>query len=109
MFQINGIKWDIKMVEPYHYMLRRPQGDYSVGCCNNDDKTIYLSRQLNGTFLKKVLAHELSHAALFSYSVVLPLSLEEQVADIIAIYGQEIISLTDFLYDDIEKDRYQFY
>lgn len=97
------------MVEPYHYMLRRPRGDYSVGCCSNDDKTIYLSRQLSGAFLKKVLAHELSHAALFSYNVVLPLSLEEQVADIIATYGQEIISLTDFLYDDIEKDRYQFY
>jgi hypothetical protein len=72
-------------------MLQRPNGEYSVGCCNNFDKTIYLSHDLYGAFLKKVLTHEISHAAIYSYNVVLPLMIEEEVADLIATHGQEII------------------
>ena len=44
---------------------------------------------------------------MFSYNVILPLDVEEQVADIIATHGYEIISLTEKIIQDIEKDRYQ--
>lgn len=88
-------------------MLKRTNGEYSVGCCNSFDKTIYLSSALNGEFLKKVLTHEISHAALFSYNVVLPLILEEEVADLIATYGHEITSLSDRVYNIIKKDQPQ--
>ena len=108
MFQINGIIWRIKFVNPYHPMLQRDNGEYSVGCCNNFDKTIYLNWNLSGEFLKKVLTHEISHAALFSYNVVLPLYIEEEVADLIATYGYEITYLSNKIYKDIEKDQYQF-
>ena len=89
-------------------MLIRNNGEYSVGCCNSFDKTIYLSNNLKGDFLKKVLTHEISHAALFSYHVFLPLDLEEEVADLIATYGHEITNLSNKIYEDIKKDRYQF-
>lgn len=107
MFQINNVIWHIKFVDSYHPILQRANGEYSVGCCNNFDKTIYLSEALHGAFLKKVLTHEISHAAIYSYNVILPIALEEEVADLIATYGHEIIQLSDIIYNNIKKDRYQ--
>lgn len=109
MFRINNIDWNIKFVNPHNPVLMRDNGDFSVGCCNNYDKTIYLSDELNGFFLKKVLSHELTHAAMFSYNISLPIMIEEHVADIVATYGKDILSLADLIYQDIKKDRYQFY
>lgn len=109
LLQINGINWLIRFVNPHHVMLRRRGGDFSVGCCNNDTKTIYLNSELTGDFLKKVLAHELTHAALFSYNILLPIEIEENVAEIVATYGEDIILLTNQIYNDMKKDRYQFY
>ena len=37
--------------------------------------------------LRKVLCHEVTHAAMFSYHVNLELSQEELIADLIATYG----------------------
>ena len=107
--RINDINWSIKFVRPNHFTLQRNDGSFSVGCCNNDTKTIYLNNNLKGVFLKKVLAHEITHAAMFSYNIYLPLDLEEYVADIIATYGEDIIILTNLIFKEIEKDRYQFY
>ena len=45
--------------------------------------------------LKKVLCHEIVHAAMFSYGVSLSLDQEEIIADIIATYGEEIINVTN--------------
>jgi hypothetical protein len=51
-------------------------GEYTVGACDNLTRTIYLSETLSGDFLKKVLCHEITHAAMFSYNV--DLSLEQE-------------------------------
>ena len=48
-----------------------PNGKYTVGVCDDKIKTIYLSNRLKGSLLKKVLCHELVHAAMFSYNVEL--------------------------------------
>ena len=45
--------------------------------------------------LKKVLTHEIVHAAMFSYNVHLTIEQEEVIADIIATYGEEIINITN--------------
>ena len=45
--------------------------------------------------LKKVLCHEVVHAAMFSYNVELTLEQEELVADLIATYGSEVIRITN--------------
>lgn len=37
--------------------------------------------------LKKILCHEITHAAMFSYNVDLSIEQEELVADLIATYG----------------------
>ena len=63
--------------------------------CDRDTKTIYLAENLEGSMLKKVICHELVHAAMFSYNIYLSLEQEEIVADIIATYDEEIINITN--------------
>ena len=55
-------------------------------------------------FLKKVLCHEIVHAAMFSYNVDLILEQEELVADLIATYGEEIIDITNQMFKKIKGD-----
>lgn len=47
---------------------------------------------------KKVLCHEITHAAMFSYNVNLDYSQEELVADLISTYGDEIIEVTNRIF-----------
>lgn len=66
------------------------------GVCDNYTKTIYLANNLKGYKLKKVLCHELVHAAMFSYDIQISnLEEEELLANVIASYGKEIIKMTD--------------
>ena len=43
----------------------------------------------------KVLCHEITHAAMFSYHITLTYEQEELLADLLATYGEEIISTTN--------------
>lgn len=103
MFKINNEWWYIKFVSPLHPMLQRENGLFTIGMCNNKDKTIYLSNQLYGFKLRKVLCHEITHAAMFSYNVNLTLEQEELLADIIATYGDEIINITNKVFSKIKR------
>lgn len=95
MITINGIGWRVKFVHPWDDMLVREDGVRTLGMCDRDTKTIYLAENLEGSMLKKVICHELVHAAMFSYNVYLSLEQEEVIADIIATYGEEIINITN--------------
>lgn len=53
------------------------------------------------SMVKKVLCHEITHAAMFSYGIDLDLMQEEMLADLISTYGQEIICLTNKIYKRI--------
>lgn len=106
MFKINGLSWHIVFVHPSHPMLHRSDGSLTIGSCDNSTQTIYLSDALKGTMLKKVLCHELTHAAMFSYGVKLTLKQEELLADLLATYGDEIISMTDKIFNKIKGGYY---
>ena len=95
MFEINGIYWRIKWVAPYDKNLLKDDDTYAIGVCDNTTKTISLLETLKGSMLKKVLTHEIVHAAMFSYNVYLSPDQEEIIADIIATYGEEIINITN--------------
>ena len=95
MFNINGVIWDVLYVDPDDPYLKRSDGTYSVGACDNNTKFIYINNTLYGKKLKRVLCHEITHAAMFSYKVKLTLEQEEFIADLIATHGQEIIDITN--------------
>ena len=103
MIKINGIEWKIKFVYPLDEHLVREDGTYSIGMCDRDTKTIYLAKNLEGSLLKKVLCHEIVHAAMFSYNVYLSLEQEEIIADIIATYGEEIINITNKVFKKLQQ------
>lgn len=76
MFLINNIYWKVAFVSSNFPLLRRPDGGFSIGACDNLTRTIYLNENLSGPMLKKVLCHELTHAAMFSYGVILTMEQE---------------------------------
>lgn len=103
MFQINGGTWLIKITNYNSSVFRMPNGKYTVGVCDDKIKTIYLSNRLKGSLLKKVLCHELVHAAMFSYNVELDYEQEELIANLIATYGEEIIQKTNEIFRRLHK------
>ena len=69
MFDINGINWEIKLVSPNHPKVQRKDGSFALGSCDNTTHTIYISDTTPNYKIKKVLCHEITHAAMFSYHV----------------------------------------
>lgn len=95
MFNINGMTWRVFLTSPVHPMLVRSDGSLTVGACDHITKAIYINETLEPDFMKKVLCHEVAHAAMFSYDVELGIEQEELLADLMATYGQEIICTTN--------------
>lgn len=105
MFYINGVKWRIKFVPSGSELLMRSDGSVTIGVTDNLTRTIYLDETLRDRKLKKVICHELTHAAMFSYGIDLNIDQEEVIADLIATYGQEIIDKTNSIFDRLKTKR----
>ena len=103
MFNLNGVEWELVLTSPIHPKLFRSDGTLSIGACDNDTHTVYINENLQGPRLKKVLAHEITHAAMFSYGVTLTLDQEELLADLLATYGEEIIATTNKVFRKMKK------
>lgn len=104
-FVINGLGWRVRIVPPTHPMLLTNRNTFTLGCCDNSTKTIYIADGLDEVKFRKVLAHEVTHAAMFSYNVILTLDQEELLADIFSTYGDEIVAVTNKVFKKI-KGRY---
>jgi hypothetical protein len=87
LFNINGEEWGVLLVSPDHPCLNRSDGGSSIGVCDDQAKYIFISDTLPDKLLKKVLCHEIVHAAMFSYNIELSYEQEEVVADLVATYG----------------------
>ena len=98
MIKINGELWRVRIVPPQHPALYR-NGNPALGCCDDIVKTIFISNILTQREMKKVLCHEMVHAAMYSYDVPMSDAVEEIVADMIATYGNEIMTLSNMTYD----------
>lgn len=104
MVNINGEEWRVVLGSPFHPLLELPNGEYAIGVCDDPSKTIIICDELNSYYMKKVLCHELAHAAMFSYNVDLTYEQGELIADLIATYGQEIIGMTNIIFRRL-KDK----
>jgi hypothetical protein len=102
MFNINGVDWKIKIVSSNHPNLKRRNGSVALGSCDNNTNIIYISESVPDYKLKKVLCHEITHAAMFSYDIIITLEQEELLADLIATYGEEIIFITNKIFKKIK-------
>ncbi len=100
-FVMNGIFWQVVHVPPTHPMLLTTSGIFTLGCCDNDQKVIYIAQGLGWQKFKKVLCHEITHAAMFSYGVKLSYDQEELLADIFSTYGDDVITVTNRVFRKI--------
>lgn len=106
-FIINGITWLVKCVQPNDPVLMNEYGDFTLGCCDNTRQMIYIAETLGPKMFNKVLCHEVTHAAMFSYGVLLTIDQEELLADIFATYGKEIIEVTNKVFSKlVKRDRF---
>lgn len=103
MFTINGINWRISFVEPSSAYLKRSDGSTTVGMTDWDTNTVYVSKYLKGTFLERVICHELCHCFCFSYGITIDIETEEFLADWISLYGKELVYLLDNLMMSISR------
>lgn len=104
MFLINEVKWQLKFIPHDSDLLTRSDGSRTIGMTDSLTHIIYIDETLRGKLLKKVLCHELTHAAIFSYGVELDLMQEELLADLIATYGQEIINITNKIFKKLKGE-----
>ena len=102
MFNMNGINWEIVQVSPNYPKLLRTSGTFALAVCDQKTQTIYLSSIIPVEKLQKVLCHEITHAAMFSYQIYMTVDQEELVADLIATYGEEIIAVTNKIFKKIK-------
>ena len=105
MFNINGENWRVLLVSPFHHSLLKSDGAYTLGVCDDLTKTIYINKNLNNEKFNKVLCHEVTHAAMFSYNIELSIEQEEIIADLFATYGEEIIDIANSVFIRLKEKR----
>lgn len=105
MININGEEWRVALVSPFDSALQRSDKGYTLGACDDSEKTIFINKELSQEYIERVLCHELTHAAMFSYNIELSLEQEEILADLIATYGQEIVHITNLVFKRIVEKR----
>jgi len=104
-FELNGHTWDVIFVEPHDHRLVDRTGEIRVATTDPKTRCIYLSQDLHGTFLRKVLIHELSHCAMVSYDLLGDIhrmtkqrywvEAEEWVCNFLADYSFDLLSIAN--------------
>ena len=97
MFTVNGIEWDLSLVEPYSGNLKRSDNTITLGVTDNNAKTIYINNRLSDDMFDKVLCHELVHVYSFENDCDIDIQTEEIIANFMSLFGSDIIYLLDDL------------
>lgn len=102
-FLMNGYIWHVLFVHPESDLLIDRTGNARVATTDPTTLCIYISHDLYGDFLDRVLIHELGHCALFSFDLLADIhrmvykeywiEAEEFICNFIADYGRLIFSI----------------
>ena len=101
MFKVNGLNWEISLVEPHSDMLRRSDNTITLGVTDNNDRTVYMNNRLSYDMFDKVLCHELCHVFSFAYNLHIPIEIEEMIADFLSTYGRDVIAVADDILKEV--------
>lgn len=106
-FLMNGYLWGVRFVHPTDPFLMDRTNELRLATTDPATMTVYLSTELSGELLMRVLTHELGHCCMFSYGLLQELheivppdqwiEAEEWVCNFVADYGREITNLSDRL------------
>lgn len=101
MFKINGEEWDLRFVSPYSSILKNNNGKYTLGVTIPEWRRIYISNEIYGQLLHHVLCHEITHAEFAARGLILPVYVEEVLADIIADNSLEVMNMTNAIHSNL--------
>lgn len=97
---MNGYLWTVVLVPPNSIELVDRTGELRVATTDPVSRTVFLSNDLQGDFLKRVLLHELGHVAMISFGLLTQIhrmtkprdwiEMEEWICNFIADYGSGI-------------------
>lgn len=83
ILRINGEYWKLLFVAPNDPILYIGRNSFTLGVTIPSWRRIYINNQLYGEQLKAVIAHEVAHAEFSSRGLIVPIYIEETLADII--------------------------
>lgn len=102
-FYMNGYLWKVIFVDPGSDLLVDRTGNLTVATTDPETYCMYVSTDISGDFLKKVLVHELGHCCMISFGLIDDIhrmvkpkywiDAEEWVCNFIADYGLKIFSI----------------
>lgn len=114
-FILNGYLWKVEFVHPMTRELVDRTGHLTVATTDPTTHKVYISDQLSGNFLNRVLIHELGHAAMISFNLLSDIhrmvkpeywvEAEEWVCNFIADYGLQIYAAA---YDILGEDAWLY-
>lgn len=101
-FVMNGYEWHILRVDPNDPRLVDRTRNIRLATTDPNDLCVYLSNELSGEMLTRVLIHELGHCAIFSYGLEHEIhrfvkrrywvEAEESICNFLADYGRIIFN-----------------
>ena len=101
-FVMNGYEWHILRVDPNDPRLVDRTRNVRLATTDPNDLCVYLSNELSGEMLTRVLIHELGHCAIFSYGLEHEIhwfvkrrywvEAEESICNFLADYGRIIFN-----------------
>lgn len=97
-FFINGNLWKVRFVFPNSRYLVDRTDELRVATTDPNIDTIFLSMELHGELLRKVLIHEITHVILWEYQIIqrihkyckpmYRIAMEEEICNVLAEYGE---------------------
>ena len=91
ILEINNWKYEIYVVEEDDDVLQMDDGYYHSGVTDMKEQRIYLQKGLNEQQMWYTVVHELTHAYLQAYGLLQVEYTDEVIADIMGIYGKNIL------------------
>lgn len=104
-FTVNGNDWVVRFVNIHSNNLRRSDGSFALGICDDNLKTIFIADNQDEYKTEHILCHEITHSICFEYDIVLPIDTEEWLCNFMADHGKEIIYILDDLLYFMAKNR----
>lgn len=98
-FVVNGNLWRIFEVSPHNPNLRRAEGGFALGMCDNNKKCIFINETVSNEKYRHIITHELCHCFCFEYGICIPEQYEEVLCNFVADYGKDILEIANMIID----------